>query len=316
MNDQWYYRSLGQEVGPVSSVTLGELIQTGVLKTGDHVRSNDGDWQSINVAICEQVGVHQGAALQQPGSRQSSEHHKHSAPHSSRELRAAISESQHYLHDRNVRRAQQEQDTRRSMPSIPVSHLSSVLRIPAALFEAVLALSRLAFEWLAGVIGPIVRSKWAWIGLGVLMLALLAFFIPDQILTRSETHKFLSQTVAELRRLRTGKASEQQWDAFTRQAELRLEQMIPRLERSAQADDPVSMEYLFLARDYLPRMLVDAREQQSEAEQKFDVHMDRVERVYGQTSSGSLQFTDWRVLSAILCSLLLLGNGIWRWRRS
>ncbi|MCA9077582.1 MAG: DUF4339 domain-containing protein [Planctomycetaceae bacterium] len=316
MSDQWYYQTRGQEVGPVSSAVLGDLIASGVLRDGDHVRVANGEWQSLDNSLCERIGVATQSVDGKVPPASENARNPNPVDTSSRELRTAITESQRYLHDQILRRAQQSSRSRRLASPISGEKLSNVLRIPIAVIDAFLALGGHLLSWIAVWLGPFLRSKWTWTSLGILSLICAAYYLSTQILTRGETHAFLSQSVAELRRLRDAEANNEQWATFAQRTSERLQTMIPRLQDAARADDPISMELLFLARDYLPLMLVDARERPSEAERKFDVHMDRVERVYGQNAEGSLTLTDWPVLASLVAGLLILGTATWKWRTS
>jgi hypothetical protein len=59
--------------------------------------------------------------------------------------------------------------------------------------------------------------------------------------------------------------------------------MIPELEESADAGDRASIDLLWAARDYLPKMFNDARYAPSEAERQFEVCMRRFYGNYENT---------------------------------
>ncbi|MCA9112714.1 MAG: hypothetical protein KDA52_22370, partial [Planctomycetaceae bacterium] len=146
----------------------------------------------------------------------------------------------------------------------------------------------------------------------ILVVNYLAYVLPASTLTQAEVQTFLKQSVSELRRLRSTKAEEEQWDKFSQRTRDMLRDIIPQLEQSANTDDPVSIETLYLARDFLPKMLDDARQQPSQAERKFDVHMDRVERVYARESSWLDQIHNWPLLViAVIDGVLVIVGFMW-----
>jgi len=51
MPDQYFYKTLGMEFGPVSQAEIRELLAKGVLGAGDQLRSGQGAWQSISEAM-------------------------------------------------------------------------------------------------------------------------------------------------------------------------------------------------------------------------------------------------------------------------
>ena len=51
MADQYFYKTLGMEFGPVSLAEIRELLAKGVLGAGDQLRTGQGAWQSISEAM-------------------------------------------------------------------------------------------------------------------------------------------------------------------------------------------------------------------------------------------------------------------------
>jgi len=311
MSDKWYYRTLGQEVGPVSENTLRQLIGSGMLGRDDFVCEDRRSW----IKVGELPFVDDLATRVAEGSPSAHGTKQPLGTASSKDVRSAIAESQRYLHQRDAKLASQSQIRRPRRMGVGLAEWERVFRLPGAVLNALIAITGHMIGWLMGVAGPVVRSKLTWGGLLVLVTSCLAFAIPAKILTQTETHAFLTRTVTEFRRLRADNADEKQWQAFSQRTHDELGEIVPKLEQAARTDDPVSMEFLFLARDFLPLMLADAREQPSDAERKFDVHMDRVERVFAVESTWTDWIPDWPLVGIVLLNGFLVIAGVcwWRW---
>ncbi len=309
MSDQWYYRTRGQELGPVSEETLRQLIGTGVLSRNDMVCVDRGSWRMVgDLPFFDhlETRVPETPILAHDTKQKS-------GPASSSAVRSAIVESHSYLHQREAKLAKQSSDRHRPRIAVRLPEWGWIFQFPAAVVNVLIAITSHMIGWLMGVARPVLVSKLTWGGFAILVTSYLAYAIPATILTQAETHTFLSQTVTEFRRLREEKADEQHWQAFSRRTHQELSEIVPKLEQAARTDDPVSMEYLFLARDYLPLMIADSREQPSEAEQKFDIHMDRVERVYAVEPTWSNWIPDWHIMAIILLvGFLLTVCALWK----
>ncbi|MEZ6146132.1 MAG: DUF4339 domain-containing protein [Planctomycetaceae bacterium] len=302
MSQQWYYRKLDQEHGPIPEEVLRGMIRSGALHQDDMVCRNRGDWMSV----AESPFIDDSSPAAAPESKQSG------VANSSKEVRSAIAESQQYLNQRDVRLAKQSETRHRRQLSLPMPELGWIVRFPIAVVNALIALTGHLLNWVMDAAGPVLKSKLTWGGLVILVVNYLAYVLPASTLTQAEVQTFLKQSVTELRRLRSTKAEEEQWDKFSQRTRDMLRDIIPQLEQSANTDDPVSIETLYLARDFLPKMLIDARQQPSEAERKFDVHMDRVERVYARESSWLDQIHNWPLLViAVIDGVLVIVGFMW-----
>ncbi|MCA9112135.1 MAG: DUF4339 domain-containing protein, partial [Planctomycetaceae bacterium] len=113
MSQQWYYRKLDQEHGPIPEEVLRGMIRSGALHQDDRVCRNRGDWMSV----AESPFIDDSSPAAAPESKQPG------VANSSKEVRSAIAESQQYLNQRDVRLARQSETRHRRQLSLPMPEL-------------------------------------------------------------------------------------------------------------------------------------------------------------------------------------------------
>jgi len=91
--------------------------------------------------------------------------------------------------------------------------------------------------------------------------------------------------------------------------------MVPKLEQGASANDPASMQLMHIARDDLPQMLRDSREQPSATEQKVDHHFQHLDRILASHADQTVTF-HWTISGIVVFDLVLVVTGLWWWKRS
>jgi len=81
----------------------------------------------------------------------------------------------------------------------------------------------------------------------------------------------------ELKQKRNAQASPEEWEVFATRARRETASIVARLERTASPQTPMDQQLLWAGRDYLPKMLTDARTEESAAERKFAEHLQRAQ---------------------------------------
>ncbi len=124
-------------------------------------------------------------------------------------------------------------------------------------------------SWLSQV--PL-RVKWGAavaVALIVVVVMFVSFGGSDQ-----EYYETYTAIWNKHKELRSRSASDDEWSSFNQEVKRQLEPIIHDLNRTASAKRPIKQHLLWAGRDYLPLMIVDARESPSEAEELFAQHMD------------------------------------------
>lgn len=122
-------------------------------------------------------------------------------------------------------------------------------------------------------LGTLVRDNAQALGIsGGLALLLLIWFFPysnqySTLLADVQT------TYMEFIALREQNADEAQWADLQARTEALYRDRVKELERNASPDDPASQCLLWALRDYLPKMLQEARMKRTAAEEKFEENL-------------------------------------------
>lgn len=136
----------------------------------------------------------------------------------------------------------------------------------------------------------------------------------------------------DVKRLRESKASDAEWEALVARGDDLLPRVVTDLERRAGADDRMAQMLLWSARDCLPKMFADARQQPNAAEQRYDEYMQNVallregSPIYaayvGDGSAGAQRSEESPLSRALVVAMLLADAAIviwfvyWWWGRS
>ena len=136
----------------------------------------------------------------------------------------------------------------------------------------------------------------------------------------------------DVKRLRETKASDAEWEALAARGDELLPQVVADLEPTAGADDRMAQMLLWSARDCLPKMFADARQQPNAAEQRYDEYMQNVAllqkglpiyaRNAGAASAGPRGPEESPLSRAVVVAVLLADGAIviwfvyWWWGRS
>lgn len=122
-------------------------------------------------------------------------------------------------------------------------------------------------------LGTLVRDNAKALGIaGGLALLLLIWFFPysNQYSTLLAD---VQSTYTEFIALREQNADEAQWADLQARTEALYRDRVKELERTATPDDPASQCLLWALRDYLPKMLQEARLKRTAAEEKFEENL-------------------------------------------
>ena len=130
----------------------------------------------------------------------------------------------------------------------------------------------------------------------------------------------------EVKRLREAEASNAEWDALEARGEELLPQIINELESEAGAHDRIAQMLLWSARDCLPEMFADSRNEPSAAENRYDEYMQNVailqqnqpiygnkDRVRTARSSGWVNPEDGLLMQLLFVAMLVADAAIIAW---
>lgn len=154
------------------------------------------------------------------------------------------------------------------------------------------AVSRL-FEWLLSTFGYVLRTRSVWASAVVLLVVLLIPKFSISLVTQREVYSSLDQTFSELKDLRSRNVDLSTWQEFKQRSIGRLNELEPQLEKKANSSDKASMSLLWIARDYLPRLLEDQRGASPETEQKIESHLEIVQHAIRQSSQSGEPWDVW-----------------------
>ncbi|MBL8851660.1 MAG: DUF4339 domain-containing protein [Planctomycetaceae bacterium] len=99
---------------------------------------------------------------------------------------------------------------------------------------------------------------------------------------------------AEVKQLRAAKAGDAEWDQLAERGTAALKPVVARLERDASSENRIAQMLLWSARDCLPKMFVDARQEPSASEARYDEYMGNVaaleknQPIYGGNLGGRI----------------------------
>jgi len=309
----WYCRESSTEWGPLTAEQMCNGIQQGTITSDTEVkRGSSGRWTRADDVpeLFTQTAVRD--------SSQSTHQQEHSRDAGSpvsthgKEVSRAIAECYASLRQRDRR-----------------LHKTFRHRRPAAtgwnLFQWLPSLSTAAravgnlLAWIFGKLSflrPLLKSKALWGTTLIVAVLIAAFTIYRNWYSPQSAYVELQQLATEFKSLRDHAASETEWEDFSDRADHELAQLARKLSNAAQADDPVSMELLWAARDYFPKMLTDSKRQPGPGERKFDLHLKRAEtllRMHRPTESSQ---PDWLIVGVTAIDLLLIiAGGLWWWKQ-
>lgn len=291
----WYYRSLGQVTGPLTSGRIRQLAKQGKLFPEDQVRLGAaGDW----VAAEDVEGLFSGIAL------------------NSRAERAAVRAQAANEH--------KEQD---SAPVSATWYRGDILR--GRIADGVewgrnnLELLRVGFSWLCLVT--------VLISLGAIFARRVSM---DWWSRNADPYETLTLARHEFQRLRDSQADEEQWTRLAARTRPEFAPLIANLEKKAGADDRYSQQLLWAARDAWPPMLTSSRQEPNDAEHAFESHLAnaRILKNGGQLFPGAQRiggaagfdsdifmglYGDWVVAGFVVGDAFLAIAAVrWWWRRS
>ncbi|MBX3450270.1 MAG: DUF4339 domain-containing protein, partial [Planctomycetaceae bacterium] len=122
-------------------------------------------------------------------------------------------------------------------------------------------------------LGTLLRDNAKSLGIagGLALLLLIWFFpYPNQYSTLLAD---VQNTYTEFIALREQNADEAQWEDLQSRTETLYRDRVKQLEQTATPDDPASQCLLWALRDYLPKMLREARMKRTAAEEKFEENL-------------------------------------------
>ena len=138
---------------------------------------------------------------------------------------------------------------------------------------------------------PSQRSAVLWVLLLLASIAILAiaatgtgylYYVRNILAFEQGVYDDLSAIWSEHQALRARGASETEWEEFERRAMSQWRSAAPKLASVAGAKRRAAQQLLWAGRDYLPRMLDNARENRSLDETKFALHLARAGELLGR----------------------------------
>ncbi|MBX3436771.1 MAG: DUF4339 domain-containing protein [Planctomycetaceae bacterium] len=279
---RWYYLAGCRLCGPVSTEQLlrdavaGRVVSETQVRLGTH-----GEWITAS-SLDGLLPSHDTLAESGRPSEVAT------SPRQRSDMSRVVAECRAYLLQQDLRRAQDSTRPAVSQPDrtpqVFVEIASRFLRVIGAAANVVIGITSAVF---AAIIAPlprvetvlrIVRSRVVWSVVICGVSIAVGLLIYNTMTRQRRQAESIDAIALQFRELRQREAADNEWQDFADQARKRLEMLIAELEQAARADDRTSMDLLWAARDFLPRMLIDAREGPTEAERQFEVCMRRVRR--------------------------------------
>lgn len=241
----WYCRIDGKEIGPLSSGRVKQMARQGKLLREDDVRlGSTGDWVSADDVAGLFAGMKTLSRAEQRAAKAEADAAEHSEPHHLREP-SPLADAWDALRDR-----------------------FSGARDSFAVFRAILSAVCLMAVGITLVI--IVGQR----------MALISLDWSDQ----PDPYPALQSAFQEFKELRAKSAGPDEWKTFSEQTSTQLAPLLASLEQQASSKNRLAQQLLWAGRDCWPAMLVEAREEPNEAEQRFETHLANVATLkQGQT---------------------------------
>ena len=175
-----------------------------------------------------------------------------------------------------------------SLPSLNFD-FSNFLELPGMLLEFLAErLSFLKYLFKLWIIIPLILA---------VVIGLFINFIAKDWYYDSIALNTYNEVWRELTELRDMKVSEQDWEDFKAKVQPEISKVTSAIEKSAHAKDTYRMELLRAGRDYLPKMLDDARESSSVSEEKFLIH---IQRAQGYHQKPQISFSGTNIVTFLI----------------
>ena len=235
----WYIQTESRQMGPIFFSRLQQMAHQGKLTHEDRVRrGTTGEW--VRVGDLTNVlfpEVDDSAAT------------RANAP-------TVVTRPQPYTHE----------------PNVLVRLVSSIFNRIEGMYDGI---KFACVDHLAGI-----RTITSWIALVAVMCTLTivaANQFPVEWFIRTDPLLTYTSIWDELKQKRKSSVTTAEWDSFAATARLKLVPIIARLEKTASTDNRIAQQLLWAGRDYLLKMLDDAREDKSPSELKFADHLQRAQ---------------------------------------
>lgn len=304
VNAQFYWRSFGQEFGPVPFETFHEMIQREEISGGDDIRIEAPEgWLAFRslkgIAASIQPPIPAAEFALQPGADQPAA----SDPFADMADMAGLESADPDDIFDDVMSAPAPPPPSQSVaaPAAPVEKPPAVAVPPAAAQPVAPAPAASAptpspapaptlpkpskpkrtgplIDWGAMFSGVEFSPKL--LGLLAVPLVIAAYmFIPWGSGADKADYEALVKIQQEFRQLRSSGASPAQWKAFEEKTILETTPIVTELGKRATARDKIPQSMLFAARDHLPKMLKSAREEPNDDERQFDEHLENARKM-------------------------------------
>ncbi len=344
MADKWWYRTLGQEFGPVELSTLQSLFDDGVLDTNDDVRlCESSPWKPIR-EVSEISGILPNTTSHQSPKNADLDVSSREAPNPLpsglepvlppatenppqvpttlntepvESLGPALQDRTLVVHSVSIQQATQEclknlnakqRKQTRHKPRRRVATGSILVTVFTRL--AVLLKYCQGFLEAFAQLLPKRSLMLATLSVAVVYLGFRVYaFIPWERYPDETAHQELTGIVNELQSLRATNAGDQEWESYVLRSEATGMAIAEELRGRASVDQPVSLWLLRATRDYLPIMLRDSRKAESTSERQFMLHLQRADMrlAQKQNQQGSIGTLAWALtgVNIALCLALL-----------
>ncbi|QDV48512.1 DUF4339 domain-containing protein [Gimesia fumaroli] len=253
--DQWYFQYQGEVIGPVSRQVLLKNIRTGIIKP-DTLIKTETELTWTKAESLKEIFV---------------EAHAENKPDNSANAAAKLLSN---MHHRGFQTLSEEESADSFWSKVSFSGVKPFLPNWADVSSSVA-------EFLVEKLSILKYGFKLWVILPLLLLVVsglcIKFFAIDWY-HQKIAYETYSHIWEDLQRLRDLEIDEHQWDSFKVDTKSKIASINSSIEKAATIQDPYSMELLRAGRDYLPRMLDDARKAPSASEKKFAIHMQKAAR--------------------------------------
>lgn len=315
-SDGWFVRIAIEVFGPLTTEQIVECIEKGVIEPSTELMYGEHqEWMRAgNIeGLFRPTELSKSASEQVRSDKMTQPLAVVKRAQSSVNASDAARQSLQGMHSRRPKRT--NTDSGRSqihrMTSSTIDHSIGRLRNGFESFSAMIS------GWL-NVLGLLVvrmlRSKIAAGAIGVCLLMILVSKLPANRMTREDAYAACRNIFERATELRSRNADKAEWDRFLEVAGPDLTMVATNLEHRTEGADPITLNLLWVSRDYLPRLLQNAERGDNVAEEKVSKHLAVVRDALQSDEHGLIAWITGNKLFAsifIVDAVFLIGAAYW-----
>ena len=350
MSDDYFFKQLGMEFGPVPLTTIQEMVNQGGLAADDQFRQYGGQWRDVAVLMTRSEtlppvpapsraqaagqapidrqplrSVVETSALKRPLERPQETDGSPPQPVPVTNTTAPVTASNREMRQLFVECVSGQRSKSPKLPQVRSSLLGNRLSLPMVwilktAFSSVSGSITRIFELIFWSLGSILLSRIALASMIVLLAILLVSKVEISWVPQRQIHSEIVQIWTEYKELRVQPVDKKTWTEFCERSNGKLAGFVPQLKQNARSSDPPSMALLRIAKDYLPGLLNDPKKLSAETEQKIEAQLWVIDSALKKSSepgvSWDLSSVTILVLDVLVVCVVLGYVGRILWRRT